>query len=71
MTTVVFAVPLTIAGLDLFRRGNLVVGTGLLGAAAAMILVNEYVTRPSDLPTMIAGRVVGTLVGETSEEDES
>jgi hypothetical protein len=69
MTTLVFAVPLTIAGADLLRRGNVVVGLGLLGAAAAMFLVNEYVTRPSDLPTMIASKVAGTVVDEPAEED--
>jgi len=69
MTTVVFAIPLTIAGADLLRRGNVVVGLGLLGAAAAMILVNEYVTRPSDLPTMILSKVAGTVVRNPDEEE--
>lgn len=70
MTTFVFAVPLAIAGADMLRRGNLVVGLGLLGAAATMLLVNEYVTRPSDLPTLIASKVVGTVVGEPEDTDD-
>jgi len=69
MTTLVFAIPLTIAGADLLRRGNVVVGLGLLGAAAAMILVNEYVTRPSDIPAMVVSRVAGTVVSNPDEEE--
>lgn len=71
MTTVVFAIPLTIAGLDLVRRGNVAIGVGLLGAAATMFLVNEYVTRPGDIPTLIASKVAGTVVSDPDDSDES
>jgi len=69
MTTVVFAVPLAIAGVDLLRRGSRLLGAGLLAAAATMLLIDRYVTRPGDVPGLIAARVVGLVASEPGEDE--
>jgi len=66
--TLVFALPLVLAGVELLVRGNLPVGVGLLGIAAVMLVVDHYVTSPGDLPAMAASKLVETVVGPPEEE---
>lgn len=58
MTAVVIALLPAVAGLDLLFRGNTTWGLVLLGFAAAVLLVERYVTMPQDAPGIAAAKVV-------------
>jgi hypothetical protein len=60
--TLVFVVPVVLLGLEFLLDGQLVGGGAFLAIAALMIAVEEYVTRPSDLPTMALERVTDAVV---------
>ncbi|MFC7228452.1 hypothetical protein N0B31_13650 [Salinirubellus salinus] len=70
--TLAFALPVALLGLQFLGDGNTTVGAGFLAIAALMVLINEYVASPGDLPGMLAGKVVGTVAkdpeAETDEE---
>jgi len=67
--TLMFALPAAMLGLEyLLIRQQPVVGGGLVLIAALMILVEERITTPTDLPTMVADRTVGKLAGSDDEE---
>ncbi len=68
--TLAFAIPVGLLGLQFLLDGNTVVGAGFLGIAALMILINEYVASPGDLPGMLAGKVVGAVAKEPEPETE-
>lgn len=55
-------------GVD-FLVGGDPTGWIFLGVAAAAVVLQEYVTRPSDVPGSVASRVVGR-VAKTPEEEE-
>jgi hypothetical protein len=60
--TLAFAVPVALLGLDMLGDGNTLVGGGFLAFAVLMVLLQEYVTSPMDLPGRLAGAVVGGIV---------
>jgi hypothetical protein len=67
--TLIFALPAAMLGLDyLLLRQQPVVGGGLILIAALMILVEEHITTPMDLPTMVADKTVGKIAGTDDEE---
>ena len=68
MATLIFAIPLALAGGELVFRGNLLVGAGLLAVALAMIVVDQYVTTPGDLPVLIASKIAGAVAQPPDEE---
>ncbi|WP_336328191.1 DUF7533 family protein [Halovenus sp. HT40] len=68
MATLIFAIPLALAGGELVFRGNLPVGVGLLAVALAMLVVDRYVTTPGDLPVLIASSVVEAVARPPDEE---
>lgn len=69
--TLAFAIPVALLGLQFLGDGNTVVGVGFLAIAALMVVVNEYVASPGDIPGMLAGKVVGAVAKEPeSETDE-
>jgi hypothetical protein len=59
--TLAFAIPVGLLGLDMLTRGNWV-GGAFLALAVGMVLLQEYVTSPGDLPGAVAGKVVGSVV---------
>lgn len=67
-TILMFVIPPTYAGVELLLRGNLFVGGGLLCVALAMVVADQYVTTPSDLPALVASRVVSAIVRSPEEE---
>jgi hypothetical protein len=67
--TLVFAIPIAVAGADFLRRGDVVAGGGLLGVAVAMVLLKQYVTTPGDLPGEFAAKVAGTVAKEPDDEE--
>mgnify|MGYP006283055323 CR=1 FL=1 len=68
MATLIFAIPLALAGGELLFRGNLPIGVGLLAVALAMIVVDQYVVTPGDLPVLIASKLGGAVAEPPDEE---
>lgn len=70
---VAFAAPVGLAGVFFLTDGQVVLGVGFLGIAALMILLQDRLTTPMDVPGAIVQRVVGTVVPDerTDEEDET
>lgn len=69
--TVAFAIPLAFFGVDFVLKGRFLIGGLAIGAAAGMVLVEEYLTTPDDLPEAAASRVVGTVVDREPPPEES
>lgn len=70
MSAVVIAVMVALPGLDfLLLQGEPVIGAALLGLAALVMAVSEYVRSPSDVPAEAAQRVVGTVAKQPDDEE--
>lgn len=67
--TLVIAVPIGFMGVDFLVNGRLALGLFLLSVAVAAVVLQEYVTRPGDLPGAVANRVVGSVAKTPEEED--
>ena len=68
--TLVFALPAAMLGLELLLVGGRpYAGAGLIVIAALMILVEEHLTTPGDIPGMVANQTVGRLVKEPDEDE--
>ncbi len=68
--TLILAVPAALAGLELVARGNTVVGATLVGLAVGLVVLERYLTSPTDLPGLLAKRVVGAVVKEPDAESD-
>jgi hypothetical protein len=68
VTILAFTIPPALAGAEFLLRGDIFVGAGLLGAALTMVTLDRYVTTPGDLPGVIAGKLVETVVRSSDEE---
>jgi len=66
--TVALAVPLVIFGVEQLLAGERLVGSIVLAVAAAMVLVEEYLTTPTDIPALVAEKTVGAVVEEPDED---
>jgi hypothetical protein len=65
----VFAIPAALAGIDfLFVRGETAIGIALIGLAVGLVAIQHWLTMPTDIPELLAKRVVGT-VAEDPEPD--
>lgn len=68
VTLLVLTLPLAIAGVELLLGGNLFAGMGLFGIVFVIIAVDRYVTKPGDLPMLVADKVVDSITGSSDEE---
>jgi len=68
--TLVFALPVALLGVESLVRGQTVVGAGLIFIAGLMIAVEEFLTTPGDLPTLIAANTVGRIAKSPDDEDD-
>ncbi|ELY61367.1 hypothetical protein C491_00877 [Natronococcus amylolyticus DSM 10524] len=69
--TLVLALPAALAGLEfLLVRGETAVGAVLIGLAIGLVLVQHRLTLPSDVPTAVAKRVVGTVRKDPDDADD-
>jgi hypothetical protein len=68
--TLAFAIPVGLLGLDMLSDGNTLVGGGFLALAVLMVVLQEYVTSPSDLPGLLAGKLVGGVAKEPEDDSE-
>lgn len=64
----VFAVPVALFGLERLVAGDALLGGVLLAIAAGMVLVEEYVTTPRDVPAVVASEAASRVA--TVEDDE-
>jgi hypothetical protein len=65
--TVVLAAPLAILGVQFLLSDRLLMGGLFVGLAVAMLLLEEYLTTPQDLPAIIAERAAGRVAGDEEE----
>lgn len=69
--TLVLALPAALAGLEfLLIRGETAVGAVLIGLAIGLVLVQQRLTLPSDVPAAVAKRVVGTVRKDSDDADD-
>jgi len=66
--TLVLAIPIALFGAEHLVRGELVAGAVYVGIAVGLVLVEQYLTTPTDVPGMVAEGTVGKVV-ETEEAD--
>ncbi|WP_121741606.1 DUF7533 family protein [Natronorubrum halophilum] len=65
----VLAIPAALAGLELLLvRGETLVGGVLLVLAVLLVLIQQRLTMPTDIPELAAKRVVGTVTSEPDAE---
>ena len=67
--TLAFALPVALLGLQMLASGDALWGGSFLFVAAGMVAVEEYLTTPGDVPSLLFERVVGT-VAEAPEDEE-
>jgi hypothetical protein len=66
--TLVFAIPVALLGAQfLLLEGRPLFGVAFLAIAVLMVVIEEYLTTPTDLPSLLFGRTVETVVEEPSE----
>ncbi|OAQ51525.1 hypothetical protein HTG_15835 [Natrinema mahii] len=69
--TLVLALPAALAGLDLLLlRGQTAFGVALIGLAVGLVVVQHWLTTPTDVPELLAERVVGTVAKEPDSETD-
>lgn len=66
--TLVFAIPLVLAGVELLLRGSRFIGVGLVSVALGMVILDQYITTPGDLPALIVTKLVGAIARPPDEE---
>ena len=67
--TLVFALPVGLLGVDKLLSGETVVGAAFLGVAILMVVLEEYLTTPTDVPGAVAEKTVGK-VAKTPDDEE-
>ncbi|WP_265108907.1 DUF7533 family protein [Halosolutus halophilus] len=67
----VLAIPPALAGLSLLADGERLVGGALIGLAILLVLVEQLLTTPSDVPGLVAKRVAGAVAKEPESDSET
>lgn len=71
-SVLVLAIPAALAGLEFaLVRGETATGVVLLGLAVALVLVQRYLTLPTDVPGLLAKRVVGAVKKDPEDPEEN
>ncbi|WP_226039496.1 hypothetical protein [Natrinema sp. DC36] len=69
--TLVFAIPAALAGLDfLLIRDDPGIGLTLIGLAIGLVVIQHWLTMPTDVPELVANRVVGTVAKEPESDPD-
>ena len=66
--TLVFALPVALLGVDRLVAGDALVGGAFVAVGVLMVVLQEWLTTPSDLPAAVAQRVVGRVARTDDEE---
>lgn len=67
VATLALAVPIAFMGVDFVLSGR-PLGWAFLAVAAAAVLVEQYATRPGDLPGSVAKRVASAVTKDPGED---
>lgn len=68
--TVAFAIPVALFGLQKLGQGDTTLGVAFVAFAILMVLVEEHIMTPGDIPAEIASRTVGK-VAKTDDGEET
>jgi hypothetical protein len=69
--TLVLALPAAIAGLELVLiRGQTTIGVALVGLAIGLVVIQHWLTLPTDIPELFAKRLVGAVTKEPESDAE-
>jgi len=68
--TVALAAPIALFGVNRLLDGETVVGGAAIAVAVGMLLVEEYLTTPTDIPGKVVDGTVGRVVKSPDEERE-
>lgn len=68
--TFAFALPVGLFGIQFLLSDQFVLGGVFVALAVLMVVVEEYITTPSDLPAIAAQRVAGVLTTESETDRE-
>ncbi|RZV11653.1 hypothetical protein BDK88_0533 [Natrinema hispanicum] len=69
--TLVLALPAAIAGLELVLiRGQTTIGVALVGLAIGLVVIQHWLTLPTDIPELFAKRLVGVVTKEPEADAE-
>ncbi|ELZ22608.1 DUF7533 family protein [Natrinema limicola] len=69
--TLVLALPAAIAGLELVLiRGQTTIGVALVGLAIGLVVIQHWLTLPTDIPELFAKRLVGVVTKEPEPDAE-
>ncbi|WP_433625796.1 DUF7533 family protein [Halomicrococcus sp. NG-SE-24] len=66
--TLVFALPVALLGVERLLAGQTLVGGGFLAVGVLMVVLQEWLTTPTDVPAEAAQRVVGRVAESDDEE---
>ena len=67
--TLVFALPIGLLGLQFLWNGRTALGGGFVAVAVLMVVLQEYLTTPTDVPTSVAEKAVGKVAKSPDEEE--
>jgi hypothetical protein len=67
--TLAFALPVALLGLQMLARGDALWGGSFLVVAVGMVAVEELLTTPGDVPTMVLRRVTGRVAKAPEDEE--
>jgi hypothetical protein len=68
VATLAFALPVGLLGVQFLLTGRTLFGIALVGVAVLMVVLEEYVTTPTDAPAEAAETVVGAVVKDEDSE---
>ncbi|WP_226004339.1 DUF7533 family protein [Natrinema salinisoli] len=68
--TLVLAIPAALAGIDMLTNGQTAIGATLIGLAIGLVVIQHWLTMPTDIPELLAKRVVGTVAEEPESEPD-
>jgi hypothetical protein len=69
VATLVFALPVGLLGAMRLADGDTLFGGALLVAAVGMVLAEEYLTTPQDVPAMAAERAADAVVDDEDDAE--
>jgi hypothetical protein len=69
VSILIVAIPPMYAGLELLVRGNLLIGGGLLAVSLGMVVADQYIMTPGDLPALAAKKFVSGVVRPPDDEE--
>jgi len=70
--TLVLALPAAIAGVGFVRDGQTAIGITLIALAIGLVVIQHWLTLPTDIPELLAKRFVGIIAKdpESDSKDE-